>query len=120
MSDNILSRLREANLKLKVLLHRADDATAGRGNFTPEDLREAQGPISRVAPVLSDAMRLRTSVLEVDSELQNYSTNLEATQAALDRVRVVLLARCASMGAQRAHLETVRMWSSAWADTQTN
>ena len=46
--------------------------------------------------------------------------NLEATQVALDRVRVVLLARCAGVEAQRAHLESVRMWSSAWAHTQAN
>jgi len=110
--------LREANGKLQMLLHRADDAMAGRGSFVSEDLRQAHGPVSDVAPVLSDAMRLRASVAEVDTELHNYSENLQAAQVALDRVRVVLLARCASMEAQRVHLEAVNLWSSAYTKTQ--
>ena len=118
MKDTILSRVREANSKLRMLLNHADDAVAGRRNFDVQDLREVQGPVSGVTPFLADAARLRTSARDLDNELQSYARNLEATQTALDRVRVVLLARCASIEAQRAHLQTVSLWSSAWAQTQ--
>ncbi|MGH9561581.1 MAG: hypothetical protein ACRD3S_09005 [Terracidiphilus sp.] len=118
MKEAILVRVREANAKLQTLLSRANDATAGRANLTAEDLREAHGPISQLGPSIGEVVTLRQSMPELDDELNSYSQNLEAAQVALDRVRCVLLARCASMEAQRAHLETVALWSSAWAKTQ--
>jgi hypothetical protein len=118
MKETVLSRVREANSKLRMLLDRADDAIAGRRNFEVQDLREVQGPVAGVAPLLDEAARLRPSTPDLNSELQSYAHNLKAARTALDRVRVVLLARCASIEAQRAHLQTVSLWSSAWAQTQ--
>jgi hypothetical protein len=120
MTENIVARVREANSKLKTLLNSAEEAIAGRRNFTVEDLRTAQGPVAKMRPLIEEAKRICDSDDSVWNELQDYATNLKAAQVALDRVRVVFLARCASVEAQRAHLESVRMWSSAWAHTQAN
>ena len=120
MRETILTSVRNANIRLRALLNSAEDAIAGRRNFTAEDLRSAQEPVSQMAPLIDEAQRVRMSDPEISNELQTYARNLESAQIALDRVRVVLLARCASMEAQRAHLESVRMWSAAWAHTQAN
>ena len=120
MRDTILASVCSANHRLRALLNGAEDAIAGRGNFTVEDLRSAQEPVNKMAALIDEAKRLRNSDPEISNELQDYAKNLGATQVALDRVRVVLLARCASIEAQRAHIEAVRMWSSAWARTQAS
>jgi hypothetical protein len=120
MKETILTSVRDANKRLRTLLNSAEDAIAGRRNFTVEDLRSAQEPVSKMKPLIDEAKRIRKSDPNISNELRDYAMNLEATQVALDRVRVVLLARCASMEVQRAHLESVRMWSSALAHTQAN
>jgi hypothetical protein len=120
MTENIVVQIREANSKLKTLLTSAEEAIAGRRNFTVEDLRTAHGPVARMTPLIEEAKRVSGSDPEVAMELQEYSRSLKAAQAALDRVRVVLLARCASLEAQRAHSQTVGLWSSAWAQTRLN
>jgi hypothetical protein len=120
MKETILTSVRNANGRLRALLNDAEEAIAGRRNFTVDDLRSAQEPVSKMTPLIDEAKRIRNTDPNISNELQDYAKNLEAAQVALDRVRVVLLARCASMGAQRSHLESVRMWSSAWAHTQAN
>lgn len=120
MKETILTSVRAANSRLRALLNIAEEAIAGRRNFTVEDLRSAQEPVSKMKPLVDEAKRIRNSDPNVSNELRDYAMNLEAAQVALDRVRVVLLARCASVEAQRAHLESVRMWTSAWAHTQAN
>jgi hypothetical protein len=118
MHGTILENVKTANLKLRAFLLRAEEALAGRQGFGVDDLRVAREPVSEVGALLNDANQLRIADPELDSELKTYSHNLEAAQIALDRVRVVLLARCASIEAQRAHLSTVSMWSSAFTQTQ--
>jgi hypothetical protein len=118
MTATILGSVKGANLKLHSFLHDVEEALAGRRVFGVDDLHAAQEPVSEMGALVNDAARLRATSSELDSELAAYSHNLEAAQVALDRVRVVLLARCASIEAQRAHLGTVSMWSSAFAQTQ--
>ena len=120
MTGAILGTVKDANLKLRGFLHRAEEALAGRSNFGADDLHAAQEPVSEVGTLLSEATQLRATSPELDGELTEYSHNVEAARVALDRVRVVLLARCASIEAQRAHLSTVSMWSSAFTQTQSN
>jgi hypothetical protein len=120
MTAAILQTVKDANLKLRGFLHRAEEALSGRKTFGVDDLRVAQDPVSEVGRVMDDATRLRAKSPELNNELAAYSQNLEAAQVALDRVRVVLLARCASIEAQRAHLSTVSMWSSAFTQTQSS
>jgi hypothetical protein len=119
MTAEILERVKSANLKLQTFLHGAEEALAGRRIFGVDELHTAQEPVSEIGALLSEATRLRATSSELDHELALYSQNLEATQTALDRVRVVLLARCGSLEAQRAHLSAVSMWSSAFTQTQS-
>jgi hypothetical protein len=119
MTTKILETVKSANLKLREFLRDAEESLAGRRTFGVDELHAAQTPVSEVGALLTEASRLRATSSELDCELALYSRNLEATQAALDRVRVVLLARCASLEAHRAHLSAVSMWSSAFTQTQS-
>src|ERR1700744_4265135 len=114
MTPRILESVKGANLKLRTFLNVAEEALAGRRIFGVDDLRAAQEPVSEVGAVLNEATQSRATFSELDRELTAYTQNLEAAQAALARVRVVLLTRCASLEAQRAHLGSVSMWSSAF------
>jgi len=118
MEHSVLRTVREANSKLQQIIGRAADALAGRRNFDVEDVRAAAEPVAEMAPIISDAERLRGEMPELHSELGTYARNLGEMQTALDRVRIVLLARCAQVEAQRGHLETLGLWAAAWRKTQ--
>jgi hypothetical protein len=118
MEGAILHRIREANAKLQRHLHRIAEMLAGRDSFGPAEVRAIGEPVAGVAPVLAEAQRLRATVPELRRELDVYAENLTEMQTALDRVRLVLLARSASLEAQRGHLETVGLWAAAWQKTR--
>jgi hypothetical protein len=118
MQDSALHTVRRANSKLQTLLQRAADALAGRRDFGVEDVRAMAEPVAEMAPIVSEARHLREAVPELHGELDIYAKNLGQLQTALDRVRVVLLARCAHLEAQRGHLETLGLWAAAWRKTQ--
>jgi len=118
MQESLLHTVRGANSKLQTLLQRVADALAGRRNFGVEDIRAMAEPVAQMAPIVSDAEHLRAAVPEMHGELDTYAKNLGEVQTALDRVRIVLLARCAHLEAQRGHLETLGLWAAAWRKTQ--
>jgi hypothetical protein len=118
MQDSTLHRVRGANAKLQMLLRRVADALAGKRNFSVEDVRAIAEPVAEMTPIVSQAEQLRAAVPELHGELDAYGKNLGELQIALDRVRVVLLARSAHVEAQRGHLETVGLWAATWRQTQ--
>jgi hypothetical protein len=118
MGTSVVQSVRGSNTKLQMLLARVREALAGRANFGVEDLRAIAEPVAEMAPIIAESTQLRAVAPELHSELEIYTQNLGEMQTALDRVRCVLLARCASLEAQRGHLETVSLWAAAWQQTQ--
>jgi hypothetical protein len=118
MNSAVLEQVRGSNSKLRLMLRRVGEALAGRANFGVEELREIAEPVAGMAPVVAQAAELRGANPEIRTELDHYAQNLGELNTALERVRCVMLARCASIEAQRVHLETVGLWVSAWKQTQ--
>jgi hypothetical protein len=118
MESALLDRARRANAELRRQLQRIAEMLAGRGGFGPPEIRAIARPVAEMAPLVAEARRLRTALPELRGELDRYAQNLAEMQTALDRVRLVLLARCAAVEAQRGHLETVTLWASAWQQTR--
>jgi hypothetical protein len=106
------------NAELRLFLGRVGEALVGRRNFTAEDVRAIAGPVSAMAPVVSQAKQLRAASGELRKELEIYAQNLAEMDQAFERLRCVLLTRCAQVAARRGHLETVRLWAHTWQQTQ--
>lgn len=113
-----LPRVREANARLQLFLERVEEALAGRGNFTPEDLRALAAPVRGMAALIPFAGTLRAASPEWSEQLDRYAGNLSETQRAFERLRCVLLARRAQIEARRGHLEALRRWAGAWQQTR--
>ena len=118
MEEPTLRRVRQANAQLQLFLGRVAEALAGRLNFTAADVRAIAEPVREMTSVVSAAERLCAATPELRHELETYARNLGAMDQAFDRLRCVLLARCAQIEAQRGHAETVRRWAGTWQQTQ--
>jgi hypothetical protein len=113
-----LARVRTANEQLGRSLARIEEALAGRAAFTSQDLRAIAEPVRAMAPVISRAEQLRAALPGLQDELEIYSRNLREMDRAFDRVRCLLLSRCAQIEARRGHLDSVRLWADAWRQTR--
>ena len=118
MREAILGRVRSVNAQLQALLVETREALAGRRKLALEDLRAMSQPVAQMTPIVAEVARLRRESPELDSEVAVYEQNLGAMRSTLEAVRCVLLARCASLEAERAHLESVTLWAEAWQRTQ--
>jgi hypothetical protein len=118
MERVLLSRVRQANAQLQQQLHGIAEMLAGRARFAVAEVRAIAEPLEHMAPLLAEGQRMRSGWPELDAELNSYAQNLRALQTGLDRVRLVMLARCAGIEAQRGHLEAVGLWAAAWQQTR--
>lgn len=118
MQDPAVALARQANEQLRRSLAHIEDALAGRATFTSQDLRAIAEPVRAMAPVISRAEQLRAAVPGLPHELEIYSRNLRDMDSAFDRVRCLLLSRCAQIEARRSHLDSVRLWADAWRQTR--
>jgi len=118
MEDPAVALARVANEQLGRSLSRIEEVLAGRAAFTSEDLRAIAAPVRSMAPVISRAEQLRADVPGLPHELEIYARNLRDMDRAFDRVRCLLLSRCAQIEARRSHLESVRLWTGAWRQTR--
>lgn len=116
--ESVLDLVRGSNDKLRGMLRLAGEALAGRGSFGVDELRAIAQRVGSMEPVVARAPELRQAVPELRGELEIYAQNLTDLNVAMDRVRCVLVARCASVEVQRGHLETVGLWAAAWQQTQ--
>jgi len=113
--------VRCANLHLQDALARIREALAGRGSFSAEDLRAAAARIEGVAPFATAAGPTRDRLFAlpaVRGELAAYALHLRALQQEIDRLRCMLLARCAAIRTRQNHLNAVGRFSAAWQQTR--
>lgn len=118
MHDPAVALARAANEQLGRSLARIEEALAGRAAFTSEDLRTIAQPVRAMAPVISRAEQLRVTVPGLPQELEIYARNLRDMDRAFDRLRCLLLSRCAQIEVRRGHLDSVRLWADAWRQTR--
>ena len=68
--------------------------------------------------ILDRSAQLRQFMPEMSGQLDRYKANLGELQTVLDQVRVMLLARQASMLVGRTHLDAVAHWMTAFQATR--
>lgn len=121
MEATALERVRAANGTLRDMLGKVRQALAGGASFGVEQVRAIAAPVAAMeAIVWQGPERCGPAAPELQQELQAYVQNLGELGTALDGMRCVLLARCASLEAQRGHLQTVGLWAAAWQQTQAS
>ena len=110
--------LLRVNERLGELLEGARRALRGEGNFGVEEVRQLRQPVEELAPIVAGAEELRRVRPELAGELDLYKSNLGDLQTTLVQIRIMLLARQASLEAGRAQLCAVSQWVTAFRQTR--
>jgi hypothetical protein len=99
-------------------LAEARRALRGECDFGVEDVRRIRGPVDEMAPVLAHSTELLRLQPELAGQLDLYKSQLGDLQTTLGQIRVMLLARQASLEAGRAQLSAVSQWMGAFRQTR--
>ena len=118
MSDAVRQTLLRVNARVTELLERARRTLRGEGNFGAEEARQLRQRVEEMAPIVAGAAELRQLLPELAGQMDLYKANLEDLQTTLVQVRIMLLARQASMEAGRAQLSAVSQWMTAFRQTR--
>jgi hypothetical protein len=106
------------NASLAGLLAEARRALRGECDFGFEDVRKIRGPVEEMAPIMAGSTELLRMQPELDGQLELYKSQLGDLQITLGQIRVMLLARQASLEAGRAQLSAVSQWMGAFRQTR--
>jgi hypothetical protein len=118
MSDAVRQTLLRVNTRLAELLEGARRALRGEGDFGVEEVRALRQPVEEMAPIVAESAELRQVRPELAGQLDLYKSNLGDLQTTLEQIRMMLLARQASLEAGRAQLCAVSQWVTAFRQTR--
>lgn len=110
-------RFAAANEELRGFLRRVDGMVGGTGTVSEGDVRSVSQRIANLAPEVGDASRGADLDESVRLEIGEYVRNLRALQAALEKVRCVMLARKVQIESAKRHVEGVKGWVEAYTHT---
>jgi len=118
MYEAMRQTLLRVNASLAGYLADARRAIRGECDFGVEEVRRIRGPVDEMAPVMAHSMELLRMQPELAGHLDLYKSQLGDLQTTLGQIRVMLLARQASLEAGRAQLSAVSQWMGAFRQTR--
>jgi len=118
MYEAVRQTLLRVNASLAGLLAEARRALRGECDFGVEDVRNIRGPVEEMGPIMAESTELLRMQPELDGQLELYKSQLGDLQTTLGQIRVMLLARQASLEAGRAQLSAVSQWMVAFRQTR--
>ena len=118
MNDALRHTLERVNARLAVLLEDARRALRGEREFGPGDVHQLREPIDEMAPIVAQSLDLRRIQPEIAGQLDLYKSRLGDLETTLHQLRVMLLARQASLRASQTQLTAVSQWVSAFRQTR--
>jgi len=118
MYEAMRQTLLRVNASLAGYLADARRAIRGECDFGVEEVRRIRGPVDEMAPVIAHSMELLRMQPELAGHLDLYKSQLGDLQTTLGQIRVMLLARQASLEAGRAQLSAVSQWMGAFRQTR--
>lgn len=110
--------LLRVNTTLAGYLEEARRAVRGECEFSVEEVRRIRGPVDEMGPVMANSAELLRMQPELAGQLDLYKSQLGDLQTTLGQIRVMLLARQASLEAGRAQLSAVSQWMRAFRQTR--
>ncbi len=118
MKEAVRQTLLRVNARLSELLQESRGALRGERNFGLEEIQKLRKPIEEMAPVIAESASARSFQPEIAGQFDLYKSQLEELQNTLQQIRVMLLARQASLEAGRAQLSAVSHWVAAFRQTR--
>jgi hypothetical protein len=118
MGEALRQTIARVNLRLSGLLEEARRTLRGETTFGVEDIRSIRLPVEEMAEIVARSAELRRTHPEICGDLDLYKSQLGEMQTTLAKIRLMLLARQASMQAGRAQLTAVANWINAFRQTR--
>jgi len=118
MGETVRQTISRVNGRLAGMLELARGALRGEANFGVEDILKLRQPLDEMAGIVAESAQLRSMQPELAGDLDLYKTQLGELQTNLTKIRMMLLARQASMEAGRAQLSAVSHWINAYRQTR--
>jgi hypothetical protein len=105
VKDDTHIRFLSANKELRGILRQAEGAAKGACQVTDADFQTFSHRLSNCDFSIGDASRAETLDAELRSELAEYIRNFRAIQQALEKVRVLTLARRMRLETTKPHFD---------------
>jgi hypothetical protein len=118
VGSNLLAKIEAVNAQIAPLLANARLALSGERLFGVAEVRALSAPVTEMAPIMARAAELRGQHPELIYPLEQYKSQLRELRAALEQIRVMLLARRGQMDAGRVQLDAVTHWAKALSRTR--
>jgi len=118
MGEGLRQTIERVNARLAGLIENARRALRGEGEFKAEDVRQLREPVEEMAPIVAQSPDLRLAQPEIVGELDLYKVHLGELQTTLNQLRVMLLARQASLCSDQTHVSAVSRWASTLRQTR--
>jgi len=118
MSEELRQTMGRVNRRIAELLEDVRRTLRGEAEFVVENVNSIREPVEEMAAVMERSAELRRAHPEICGELDLYKSQLGEMQTALAQVRLMLLARQASLEAGRAQISAVSQWISAFRQTR--
>ena len=118
MYEAMRQTLLRVNDSLAGILADVRRAIRGECDFNVEDVREIRRPVEEMTPIVAHSTELLRMQPELAGQLDLYKSQLGDLQTTLGLIRVMLLARQASLEAGRAQMSAVSQWMGAFRQTR--
>ena len=116
--ESLQSKIGRVNETLLPLIADSRLALRGERGFGVEMVRGLAAIIGEMDPIMSNARELRASHPEIARDLDTYVEQATGLKTLLEQLRVMLLARRAELENDRAHMQAVARWASAFQSTR--
>jgi hypothetical protein len=111
-------KVKEINGQLATMLADTKRALSGEREFGVDQVQALAALTAPMAPVMARAAKLCQLHPEMTEPLDRYKSLLRELQTAVEKVRMMLLARRSQMDAGRVQLAAVTKWANALGQTR--
>lgn len=118
MGESVRITIRRVNACLGGLLEETRRALRSEADFGVEEVRRLRQTVDEMAQIVAGAAELRRLQPDIAGELYLYKSQLGDLQDTLGQIRMMLVARQASLEAGRAQLSAVCHWMHAFRQTR--
>ena len=118
MSEDLRKKVASVNARLSGLMLQTRGALCGESDFGVAEIARLREPLNEMEQIVNQSAQLRILMPEINGQLNEYKAQLRELRSILDKIRIMLLARQASLQAGRTQLDALTQWTSAFQATR--